>query len=96
MVAQEYDYSAILYLNTQATDSEKAAAGLSSLTHFTGGSLVFLDSDCDRVVHPVAGRLVAFTSGFENPHQVSRPSSESSHSGCCISEAASTAPSYLR
>lgn len=35
-----------------------------------GGDFTFLDADVDRSVSPIAGRMVSFTSGFENPHQV--------------------------
>ena len=37
---------------------------------FTGGLFAFNDPDMDRLVEPKAGRLLAFTSGFENLHQV--------------------------
>ena len=53
----EYDISALLYLSTSGED-------------FTGGLFAFNDADCDRLVEPRAGRLLAFTSGFENLHQV--------------------------
>ena len=52
-----YDYSALLYLNTRGLD-------------FEGGDFAFLDDDADRVVEPRAGRLLYFTSGPENLHQV--------------------------
>lgn len=51
------DYSGILYLNDD----------------FRGGSLFFTDIDTVTVtanVHPKCGRLVAFSSGKENPHGV--------------------------
>ena len=53
-----YDYSALLYLADYGTD-------------FTGGLFAFCDPDgVDRLVEPRKGRLVAFTSGAENLHQV--------------------------
>merc|ERR1712129_270847 len=36
---------------------------------FGGGAFVFRDADADREVTPIAGRLLAFTSGFENMHR---------------------------
>ena len=54
-----YDISAVLYLSAPEPSS--------------GGGLAFLDADgADRVVETAAGRLVAFTSGVENVHQVRR------------------------
>ncbi|KAK3267440.1 hypothetical protein CYMTET_24001 [Cymbomonas tetramitiformis] len=53
-----YDISAILYLNTCGRD-------------FTGGWFAFNDEDSNRLVAPVRGRLLTFTSGFENLHQAS-------------------------
>ena len=52
-----YDISALLYLSTAAVD-------------FAGGLFAFNDPDADRLVEPVAGRLIVFDSGFENLHQV--------------------------
>ncbi|EKX36100.1 hypothetical protein GUITHDRAFT_146036 [Guillardia theta CCMP2712] len=52
-----YDYSALLYLNTHGKD-------------FHGGEFSFIDDDADRIVQPRAGRLLIFTSGPENLHQV--------------------------
>lgn len=52
-----YDYSALLYFNSVGED-------------FGGGELLFTDADADRMVPPLAGRLVAFTSGMENLHKV--------------------------
>ena len=52
-----YDISALLYLTTAGED-------------FSGGFFAFNDVDCDRMVRPVAGRLLAFPSGFDNLHQV--------------------------
>ena len=53
-----YDYSALLYLSDYGAD-------------FEGGLFAFCDSDgVDRLVEPRKGRLVAFTSGAENLHQV--------------------------
>merc|ERR1739845_152708 len=37
---------------------------------FGGGELAFNDADADRIVRPLAGRLVAFSSGLENLHRV--------------------------
>jgi len=51
--------SCVLYLNT-------ASIG------FEGGAFEFVDADADRAVAPVAGRLLAFTSGDENAHRVAR------------------------
>lgn len=53
-----YDYSALLYLNT--------GGGID----FSGGDFAFLDEDADHTVVPAEGRLVMFTSGYENLHQV--------------------------
>ncbi len=39
-------------------------------SQFHGAWFAFNDEDCDRLVAPRAGRLLAFTSGFENLHQV--------------------------
>ena len=56
-----YDLSAVLYLNTSGSGG------------FDGGAFAFLDPDgADRLVWPRAGRLLAFTSGVENVHQVRR------------------------
>jgi len=52
-----YDWSALLYLNSVGED-------------FVGGELAFHDTDEDRIVRPLAGRLVAFSSGLENLHRV--------------------------
>ena len=52
-----YDVSALLYLTTAGID-------------FRGGYFAFNDADRDRLIQPKAGRLLAFTSGFENLHQV--------------------------
>ena len=52
-----YDVSALLYLTTAGLD-------------FSGGAFAFNDEDCDRLVRPSAGKLLTFTSGFENLHQV--------------------------
>merc|ERR1719282_1161344 len=52
-----YDWSALLYFNSAGED-------------FDGGELVFHDADIDRVVQPLAGRLVVFSSGLENLHRV--------------------------
>mmetsp|Transcript_35257 Transcript_35257/g.67986 ORF Transcript_35257/g.67986 Transcript_35257/m.67986 type:complete len:167 (-) Transcript_35257:55-555(-) len=52
-----YDWSALLYLNSVDKD-------------FAGGELAFHDIDIDTIVRPLAGRLVAFSSGLENLHRV--------------------------
>ena len=52
-----YEVSTLLYLSTVDVD-------------FTGGLFAFNDADRDRLVEPVAGRLIAFDSGFENLHMV--------------------------
>lgn len=52
-----YDWSALLYFSSVGAD-------------FDGGELLFLDEDADRLVRPLAGRLVAFSSGLENLHRV--------------------------
>lgn len=61
-----YDYSALLYLNTQSDDP----ADIGTTADFTGGKFSFIDGDVNRVVPPVRGRLVTFTSGLENLHRV--------------------------
>lgn len=63
-----YDYSGLLYLNDYGDD-------------FEGGQFYFYDeepeeghevpSDTLHMVHPRAGRMLAFTSGTENTHRVS-------------------------
>lgn len=57
-----FHYTSLLYLNDFGVD-------------FTGGRFVFTDSDTNRTVEPRKGRVSAFTSGWENPHQVERVSS---------------------
>jgi len=52
-----YDYSALVYLSSVGQD-------------FGGGELAFNDADVDRVLQPRVGRLVMFSSGLENLHQV--------------------------
>lgn len=52
-----WDYSGVLYLSTAEE-------------HFHGGKFVFVDSDANRVISPVVGRLVTFASGFENIHHM--------------------------
>ena len=47
-----------------------ASSGNSFEGAFNGAWFAFNDEDCDRLVAPRAGRLLAFTSGFENLHQV--------------------------
>eukprot|EP00930_Biecheleria_cincta_P044805 TRINITY_DN30857_c0_g1_i1.p1 TRINITY_DN30857_c0_g1~~TRINITY_DN30857_c0_g1_i1.p1 ORF type:complete len:419 (+),score=75.92 TRINITY_DN30857_c0_g1_i1:167-1423(+) len=57
-----YDYAALLYLNTQGQ-------------HFDGGDFAFIDNTEDCIVAPRRGRLLAFTAGPENLHQVRRVTS---------------------
>ena len=53
-----YDVSALLYLSTAGE-------------HFSGGGeFAFNDDDRDRLVEPREGRVLVFSSGFENLHQV--------------------------
>jgi len=53
-----YDYSALIYLSDYGSD-------------FDGGKFAFCDNGrVDHIVEPRKGRLVAFTSGPENLHQV--------------------------
>ena len=52
-----YDVSALLYLSTIGED-------------FWGGHFAFNDPDRDLLIEPIAGRLLTFSSGFDNPHQV--------------------------
>lgn len=79
-----YEFSSLLYLNTVAMterDARSPAAGAGPAPDvassgnsfegtFHGAWFAFNDEDCDRLVAPRAGRLLAFTSGFENLHQV--------------------------
>jgi hypothetical protein len=50
-------YTGLLYLNDYGRD-------------FQGGRFAFLDGSANRTVEPRSGRLLAFTSGEENAHQV--------------------------
>jgi len=52
-----YDYSALLYLSTKGE-------------HFEGGDFAFLDAGQHVIVEPRRGRLLTFTSGLENVHEV--------------------------
>merc|ERR1719277_2362915 len=54
-----YDYAALLYLNSQGD-------------HFQGGDFCFIDAEEDCLIAPRRGRLVTFTAGPENLHQVQR------------------------
>lgn len=65
----EYEFSSLLYLNTVRTENFASNDGASA-NSFEGAWFAFNDEDCDRLVAPRAGRLLAFTSGFENLHQV--------------------------
>mmetsp|Transcript_5868 Transcript_5868/g.17061 ORF Transcript_5868/g.17061 Transcript_5868/m.17061 type:complete len:245 (-) Transcript_5868:272-1006(-) len=55
-----YAVSAILYLST--------GGGLD----FEGGRLLFHGDEADSAIVPREGRLMAFTSGVENPHSIER------------------------
>jgi len=52
-----YDYSAVLYLNTQGES-------------FRGGDFQFIDEESTQTVQPRHGRCVLFSSGFEHLHRV--------------------------
>lgn len=52
-----WDYSGLVYLSSFGE-------------HFHGGQFAFVDKDADRLISPVVGRLVSFSSGFENMHHV--------------------------
>lgn len=52
-----YDYSGLLYLSDYGVE-------------FTGGLFVFIDKKSELVVEPARGRLMMFTAGKENLHQV--------------------------
>ena len=71
-----YDVSSLIYLSdgnrSPATATATAASGLVEAggMGFTGGRFVFVDDDADRTVTPMAGRLLAFDSGYENAHRV--------------------------
>lgn len=55
-----FHYTSLLYLSDYAAD-------------FDGGRLVFVDGAAGNVtLEPKKGRVVAFTSGSENPHQVEK------------------------
>lgn len=56
---QHYDYSGLLYLADYGED-------------FTGGLFAFNDKNDDQIFEPARGRLMMFTSGKENLHQVQR------------------------
>jgi len=77
-----YDYSALLYLNTQCDGDEggegvEAGGGCdyesTAAPDFAGGSFAWLDPERDLVIEPRAGRLVTFTGGLENPHRAPPP-----------------------
>lgn len=57
-----WDHSGVLYLTTKGE-------------HFEGGNFAFLDQDEDVLVEPREGRLITFTSGPENLHQVRKVTS---------------------
>lgn len=52
-----YDYSALIYLSDYGLD-------------FQGGKFAFCEDEVAKLVEPRKGRLIAFTSGPENLHQV--------------------------
>ncbi|ETV71421.1 hypothetical protein H257_13305 [Aphanomyces astaci] len=54
---RHYDYSGLLYLADYGVE-------------FTGGLFAFLDKDKNITVEPAQGRLMMFTSGMENLHEV--------------------------
>ncbi|TYZ57511.1 hypothetical protein PybrP1_004354 [[Pythium] brassicae (nom. inval.)] len=54
---QHYDYSGLVYLSDYGVE-------------FTGGLFAFLDKGREQVVEPARGRLMMFTAGKENLHQV--------------------------
>lgn len=59
-----YDYSAVLYLNSKASDGGEVTAD------FEGGDFAFVDEAGDEVIEPRRGRLLLFPSGFEHLHRV--------------------------
>ena len=73
-----YDYSALLYLNSHCSRTAVAGAANAACAQddaddsFEGGRFAWLDESADLVVEPRGGRLLAFTGGLENPHQVRR------------------------
>jgi hypothetical protein len=71
----EYEISALLYLTSQADALGAGGDGGCSVdgkADFEGGRFVWYDEDCNRVVLPEPGVLVAFTSGTPNLHAVER------------------------
>ena len=72
-----YDYSALLYLNSHCEEEEawrregrRCAYDAGLEGDFGGGRFAWLDEEEDVVVEPRGGRLLAFTGGLENLHQV--------------------------
>ena len=65
----DYEFSSLLYFNTVSPE-HSVSDEKTSVNSFEGAWFAFNDEDCDRLVAPRAGRLLAFTSGFENLHQV--------------------------
>jgi hypothetical protein len=68
-----YEFSTILYLNNSAapdTNGGGADCVDEKAGQFEGGHFAFNDSTGDLLVAPRRGRLLAFTSGPENLHQV--------------------------
>lgn len=66
-----YDYSALLYLSDFDDDDHGQEADGGS-RDFTGGVFQFIDSDANRTVQPRRGRLIVFSAGAENLHQVQK------------------------
>eukprot|EP00501_MAST-03F_sp_TOSAG23-6_P002385 GSMAST32.ASY1.ANO1.2491.1 assembled CDS len=64
-----YDYSALLYLNSQIDDIDQVILN-DDFQNFSGGKFVFIDAKVNHIVVPTPGRLVTFTSGLENLHRV--------------------------
>ena len=57
-------------MSTAFTNAPAHSAINGDLGFFEGGEFAFIDEDADRVVQPLAGRLVTFSSGLENLHRV--------------------------
>ncbi|XP_076324686.1 2-oxoglutarate and iron-dependent oxygenase domain-containing protein 3-like isoform X1 [Tachypleus tridentatus] len=57
-----FHYTSLLYLSDYDVD-------------FTGGRLIYVDKSVNLTLEPKMGRVVAFTSGSENPHYVERVTS---------------------
>ena len=66
-----YDYSALLYLNTHCVGAGCDYANTAQ-PNFAGGLFAWLGEERDQAVEPVGGRLLTFTGGLENPHQLTK------------------------